>query len=195
MDPSRVEGLAKVLADAARTRQVIVFTHDDRLPEAVRRLGIAATILSVTRRARSAVDVVPTLNPVAALLEDARAVANTADLPREVAPRVVPGFCRMALEAACMEAVRRRRLQRGEPHDEVEALLAASGRTHPLMALALCDDPEKTAEVAARLKRFGPRAVETFELCKKGAHEGMNGDMKGFIRDTERLAQQVAQVS
>lgn len=51
MDPARVEGLAKVLADTARTRQVIVFTHDDRLPEAVRRLGIPATVLSVTRRA------------------------------------------------------------------------------------------------------------------------------------------------
>lgn len=37
MDPARVEGLARVLADAARTRQVIVFTHDDRLWEAVRR--------------------------------------------------------------------------------------------------------------------------------------------------------------
>ena len=38
MDPARVDGLARVLADVAKTRQVVVFTHDDRLPEAVRRL-------------------------------------------------------------------------------------------------------------------------------------------------------------
>ena len=34
MDPAKVEGLARVLEDVARSRQVLVFTHDDRLPEA-----------------------------------------------------------------------------------------------------------------------------------------------------------------
>ena len=57
MDPSRVDGLARVLETAARDRQVVVFTHDDRLPEAVRRLGIAATVIEVTRREGSAVEV------------------------------------------------------------------------------------------------------------------------------------------
>lgn len=54
MDPAKVDGLARVLADAAATRQVVVFTHDDRLPEAVRRLKLPATVLQVTRRSRSA---------------------------------------------------------------------------------------------------------------------------------------------
>ena len=49
MDPARVEGLARVLADAALTRQVIMFTHDDRLPEAVRRLGLPATRRDASR--------------------------------------------------------------------------------------------------------------------------------------------------
>lgn len=31
MDPAKVKGLARVLAEVARTRQVIVFTHDDRV--------------------------------------------------------------------------------------------------------------------------------------------------------------------
>ena len=39
MDPARVDGLARALEETARTRQVIVFTHDERLPEAVRRVG------------------------------------------------------------------------------------------------------------------------------------------------------------
>ena len=194
MDPARVEGLAHVLADAVRTRQVIVFTHDDRLPEAVRRLGIPATVLSVTRRARSVVEVRQTLDPIGSLLDDARAVERTPNLPKAVAQRVVPGFCRMAIETACMETVRRRRLQRGESHDDVEELLAANARTHPLMAQALFDDPKRTDDVFERLKKLGPRAVETFKRCKAGAHEGDDGDLRDLIKDAERLARQIAQL-
>ena len=67
MDPARVEGLARVLADAAVTRQVIVFTHDDRLPESVRRLGIQASVIEVTRRANSVVEIRSRMDPVRAL--------------------------------------------------------------------------------------------------------------------------------
>jgi hypothetical protein len=130
MDPSRVDGLARALADAALTRQVIVFTHDDRLPSAVRRLGLPATIHTVTRRAQSVVEVRQTADPVSTLLDDARAIALTDDLPEEVASRVVPGFCRAAVEAACMERVRRRRLLRGDTHEEVEELLAANANKY-----------------------------------------------------------------
>ena len=193
MDPARVEGLARVFADAARTRQVIVFTHDDRLPEAVRRLGIPATVLSVTRRAESIVDVRQTLDPVSSLLDDARAVAHTPDLPGAVPPRVVPGFCRMAIETACMETIRRRRLLRGESHDDVETLLGTNARAHPLMALALFDDEKKTEDVFARLKKMGPWAVETFKCCKAGAHDAYDGDLADLIKNTERLAAQVSQ--
>lgn len=33
MDPARVDGLARVLEEVGRQRQLVVFTHDDRLPE------------------------------------------------------------------------------------------------------------------------------------------------------------------
>ena len=68
MDPARVDDLARVLQAASTNRQVVVFTHDDRLPEAIRRLDIDATVIEVT---------------------------GSFD-------------CREALEAACMETVRRR---------------------------------------------------------------------------------------
>ena len=64
MDPAKVDGLASVLHRAARTRQLVVFTHDDRLPEAIRRLRLDATILRVDRRARSAVAVETSRSPV-----------------------------------------------------------------------------------------------------------------------------------
>ncbi|MEX2283969.1 MAG: AAA family ATPase [Gemmatimonadota bacterium] len=113
MDPARVDGLARALDETARTRQVIVFTHDERLPEAVRRLGIKSTILSLTRRPKSVVEVKTALDPVRAYVQDARALVLTSDLPNDVLRSLVPGFCRSALEAACMTVIRRRRLAAG----------------------------------------------------------------------------------
>ena len=104
MDPARVDGLAKVLQSASKNRQVVVFTHDDRLPEAIRRLDIPATVIEVTRREGSVVEPRRSKDPVSRYIEDAMALAYTDDLPPEVARRVVPGLCREALEAACMEA-------------------------------------------------------------------------------------------
>jgi DNA repair exonuclease SbcCD ATPase subunit len=57
MDASTVEGLARVLRRAAATRQIVAFTHDDRLPDAIDRLGIDATLVRVDRRPRSTVAV------------------------------------------------------------------------------------------------------------------------------------------
>jgi hypothetical protein len=57
MDAATVEGLARVLGSTAATRQLVVFTHDDRLPDAIDRLAIDATVVRVDRRARSSVAV------------------------------------------------------------------------------------------------------------------------------------------
>ena len=113
MDPVRVDGLARVLHSLAMTRQVVVFTHDDRLPTAVRRLQIPATILSVTRRPKSRVELKTSLDPVQAAIEDARAVELSDGLPDEVSRRVVPSLCRQAIEAACLESGRRRPSRHG----------------------------------------------------------------------------------
>src|SRR5262249_8025838 len=142
MDPARVDGLARVLQAAAAARQVIVFTHDDRLSETVRRPALPATIIEVTRRENSVVEWRRALDPVKKYLDDAIAVAKTAGLPDQAARRVIPGLCRLGVEAACMEAVRRRRLAKGENYAAVEKLLADSshGLTR-LVALTLFDDP------------------------------------------------------
>ncbi|MBB4929335.1 energy-coupling factor transporter ATP-binding protein EcfA2 [Lipingzhangella halophila] len=57
MDTETVEGLASVLAEVGRHRQIIVFTHDTRLPDALRRLGLPATIRAIQRDAMSNVQV------------------------------------------------------------------------------------------------------------------------------------------
>jgi recombinational DNA repair ATPase RecF len=169
MDPARVDGLARVLESASADRQVVVFTHDDRLPEAVRRLDIAAEILEVTRREGSIVEVRRSLDPVLRYLEDALAVAGTAGLPSTAAAQVVPGLCRLALEATCMEVARRRRLTRGEAHAAVEKTLREAGHLTGLAALALFDDAGRGDEVRERLKReAGPPLADAFRRCEEG---------------------------
>jgi ABC-type Mn2+/Zn2+ transport system ATPase subunit len=192
MDPSRVDGLARALEETAKTRQVVVFTHDERLSDAVRRLGIASRILSVTRRAKSVVEIRTSLDPVKANIEDALALVHTTDLPAPVLRRIVPGFCRAALEASLIESVRRRLLTKGQPHDQIDAVLAKGGKLTPLAALALFEDPAKGSEVLARLNKFGPWAADTFKQCNEGAHKEYAGDLMELIRDTEKLTERMA---
>ncbi len=189
MDPSRVDGLARVLENASADRQVVVFTHDDRLPEAVRRLDIAAEVVEVTRRDASVVELRRALDPVGRYLEDALAVAGTADLPFSAAARVVPGLCRLGLEAACMELVRRRRLTRGEPHGEVERVLGHAGGLMPLAALALFDDVERISDVLPRLEReAGPALAATLGQCDEGAPDASAAAAVELVRQSSKLA-------
>ena len=189
MDPARVDGLARVLEGASASRQVLVFTHDDRLPEAVRRLDIPAEIVEVTRRESSVVELRRALDPVGRYLEDAFTVASTADLPSSAAARVVSGLCSLALEAACMEVVRRRRLTRGEPHAEVEQALSDARRLTRLAALALFDDVERAGDVLPHLQhQVGAAGVETLRQCHEGDHNVEGIALVDLVRQTSKLA-------
>jgi recombinational DNA repair ATPase RecF len=194
MDPARVDGLARVLEQVARTRQVVVFTHDTRLPDAVRRLGIKATHVSVTRRPGSVVEVRSALDPVRAHIEDALALAYTAELPRDVLQRVVPGFCRSALEASCMLTIRRRRLAAGQSHAAVEQEIEKAQKLTPLAALALFDDRERGGDVMKRLNQFGSWAGDVFRDCKEGAHGSSSADFKQLIENTESLCERILEL-
>lgn len=191
MDPARVDGLARVLNDAAKDRQVIVFTHDDRLPSSFRRLGLPARILEVTRRPGSVVEIRAALDPVARALDDARALVRS-ELPPETARRVVPGLCRVAIEAQCSDVVWRRRLARGERHADIEAALRDADRLVTLTALALFDDAGRGGEVYNRINRWGPHLTDAFKRANAGAHDGDAGDLDVLVRDVEELVRQMA---
>jgi hypothetical protein len=194
MDPARVDGLARALEETARTRQVIVFTHDERLPEAVRRLAIKSTILGITRRPKSVVEVRTALDPIRAHIEDALALVHTTELPIGVLRRLVPGFCRSALEAAFITVVRRRRLAAGHLHGAVEKELKGAGTVTLLAALALFDDRERGGDVMNRLNKFGSWAGDVFRQCKDGAHDEVAGDLKVIISDTGKLAGEILEL-
>jgi AAA domain len=189
MDPARVDGLALALQRAAADRQVVVFTHDDRLPEAVRRLDIDARVVEVTRRAGSVVETRAGLDPVARSLDDARALAKSGELPDQVVRAVVPGLCRQALESRFAEMIRRRRLTTGSAHTDIEALLARNDGLTKRAALALFDDEEAGGKVYPTLnERYGRWAGDVIRACGKGAHGAYDGDIAGLVRDTAKLA-------
>ena len=149
-------------------------------------------MLAVTRRPNSVVEIRKALDPVKAHLEDVWALASTKELPGPVMRRVVPGYCRSALEAVFIGMVRRRILADGRSHTDVEESLAKSGTLNTLAALALFDDRDRGGDVMARLNsKIGGWAGDAFKNCKEGAHQEFTGDIQLLIRDTEKLAEKV----
>src|SRR5690606_3509986 len=121
MDPSKVDGLARVLAELAEERQVVVFTHDNRLPDAVRRLEVDAASLEVPRADRPVATLRRALSALPRYLAGGWAVARADEIPAAVRAPVVAETCRSALEAACHRVIWRRRLAVGERHADIEA--------------------------------------------------------------------------
>ena len=191
MDPVRVDGLARVLHRLAQTHQVVVLTHDERLASAIRRLQIAATIVSVTRRPKSVVELRTLLDPVEATIDEARALVFSNEIPDEVPRRVVPGLCRQAIEAACLELGWRRLLATGITVTECEALWAAADRLLTRVAIALYGDADRAGDVYRTLNnKFGGWAADTVRDCNEMTHSGApdGTDLKDLITRSESLA-------
>ncbi|MFL5798725.1 MAG: AAA family ATPase [Actinomycetota bacterium] len=196
MDPARVDGLARALQHTARTRQVVVFTHDDRLARSCRLLGIDAKVVEVSRRAESVVELRPGLDPVRRHCEDAWAIANSEDIDPAVVSRVVGVFCRSAIEAACSEAITRRRLAAGEDYATIEALLDSTKGLLQLLALVLFDDVSRTKDVVPRLdKGIGRWAVSAYRGVQEASHKPMTREaLLSLVEESERLARGLEQL-
>ncbi|MFC8999741.1 AAA family ATPase [Streptomyces rochei] len=189
MDPEKVEGLARVLDACARSRQVVVFTHDTRLQQAIVHLGIEATVLRVTRQTDSVVGVEHLTDPVEQALAEARAVSLDPGVPQEVAEHVLPAMCRVAVEAACLETVRRTlRDEQGLGLRAVEERVASLERTKSYVSLALLGDERQHArEAVERICGGGWALLETFN---SGSHASLPSvdDRKDLVRRTKALA-------
>ena len=193
MDPTKVEGLARVLAEAAEERQIIVFTHDERLPAAVHRLRIEHRLLAVTRRENSQVHCHPVQEPVQRHLGDARAVWLTEPLDDQTRRRVIPGFCRQALEAACVEAVWRARTGVEQVYAATEQDVAHAQTLNDMLKLVLLDDLHGNHQAMrdALYQRFGTRALDVVDACNRGAHGHWTGRMDALINGAEWLAKRI----
>jgi ABC-type Mn2+/Zn2+ transport system ATPase subunit len=188
MDPAKVDGLARVLARAAKNRQLIVFTHDERLPEAIRQLAIDARIMRVQRRAQSKVEIVAARPPSDRYIGEALAIAKADDLPLDVKRRVIPGFCRSAIEAACESRIRRRLFAQGMPHAEIdeqlEQLTSLNAWLAKAFGLALAQGKEIRAQVT---KLGGHNAAEVVDIARKGSHAEVSIDAIKLVEGAKRL--------
>lgn len=194
MDPHKVDGLARVLRDLAQSRQTLVFTHDQRLLESLRRLRIRATILQVERSTQSRVTLVPRKDPVSQCFDDVQVVMSARNtVPEGVMRRLVPGFCREALEARLIEIVRRRRLvERSERHEDVEDLLARHRSLVALLALALRDRSCKPRELEEAVRdAFGQDGIDVIEALNAGTHGDFQGSLTALVRGTKQLVTQL----
>ncbi|MGW5309844.1 AAA family ATPase [Nocardia thailandica] len=189
MDPAKVDGLARVLAEVARTRQVIVFTHDLRLPEAVRRLQIPATVLDVQRRERSVVEVRVSIDPVRRYIDDARALSLTRNLPRQEADEMIALCCRLAIESAATTKVRRVLGEHGFRQADITEQLDKAERTVQKLALAVFYDRTRESDVLAHLdKELAPWASSVIKTCNSGAHGSTRDELGDLVNRAERIA-------
>jgi hypothetical protein len=182
-----------VLEEVSDRRQVLVLTHDDRLPEAVRRLGIPARILEVARRPGSIVEVRPALTPVERQLRDAYDLCTDDGLPENVAARVVPGLCRLAVEAAFTDAVRRKLLRAGKRHADVEAEIEAADTLTKKAALAMFGDSSRGGEVLRRLNSWRPASADVYQALNKGAHAEHRGSLRSLVTQARALTETISE--
>ncbi|MFC9967136.1 AAA family ATPase [Nocardia ignorata] len=188
MDPAKVDGLARVLAEVALTRQVVVFTHDERLAEAVRRMQLDATVLEVQRRERSVVEVRVTGDPVRRYLDDARSLLRTPQLPPAIADELVATCCRSAIEAAGLAKARHELLAAGLAHGEVERRVRNAHTTRAMITLAIMGPRARVDDLNKHLSAVGGRwLVGVLRDATAGAHVPIDRPMRELISDTERF--------
>jgi ABC-type hemin transport system ATPase subunit len=192
MDPSKIDGLLKVLTDLTKDRQVIVLTHDDRLPAAIRVSRTEARIVEVTREANSAVHVAESSDPATRLLDDAFAIAADDAVPDDIKGRAIPRLCREALEVTAKDVFAAQALKQGRSRSEVESAWEGARKVADRLALALSLDTEDKQAVDKWLAA-GSTRKQTMAVVNKGLHQGAYNP-KGAINDARRTVAELAQV-
>ncbi|MFD6268434.1 AAA family ATPase [Nocardia asteroides] len=146
MDPAKVDGLVSLLSELAQTRQVIVFSHDDRLPAAVRRANFTATIVEVSRNNDSQVCITPVTDPSRRYLSDAFGLVMEYEknkIPDEALRRTLPGMLRFAVEAAARHSYFTRNIRAGKPLTTLENEWEAATTTRSKVTLAIFGEPRE----------------------------------------------------
>ncbi len=183
MDPAKVDGLLAVLAELAQDRQVVVFSHDDRLAEAARRGAVEATILEVTREQGSVVSVASSLDPAQRWLKDAEALEHDTRLPEETKRRVLPGLLRLAVEAAARDTYFSRELGCGTSREQVELVWQDAHKTSTRVSLALHGEGrDLTPWLAQR-----PHRNRALGVCTSAVHTGLAGPTRNACDDVRDL--------
>ncbi len=187
LDRRKVDGLAEVLADAALVRQVVVFTHDDRLVDAVERLALKADVLRVTRLDGSEVNVDRCSDPVTRALDDAYALMKDAGISHDVACRAVGAVCRIAVEECAVRRYRRRSLDKHFSLEQVDEVLGDEEQFWPRVSLGLWGEVEPRASDRLRKQSAtNARHADLFGALNNAGHDLIRWNPNDLLRDTER---------
>lgn len=182
MDPAKVDALARVFVAEAENRQLVVFTHDDRLPEAIRRLGLDARVIEVTRDSSSVVSVRSATRPAERDIADARALLYEDSLHDDIRRRALAHLLRSAVEAACRDVYFVRELGKGSPRHETEARWQAMRLTRERLMAAVGRDGVDWERWLEQRRRRAALAA-----CSRAAHVGVQGDVKEAVGACETL--------
>lgn len=185
MDPSKIDGFLEVLTTLAKDRQVIVLTHDNRLPAAIRGSRAPARIVEVMRAANSSISIVESTRPATRILDDAFAIAADEAVPEDIKRSAIPALCREALEATAWDVYTSKALADGRSRDEIEAAWENATKTAKRLALALGGNADDDLAVD-KWKASGRARRDTLSVVNKGVHQGVS-DYKGAVNDA-RLA-------
>ncbi|WP_032375347.1 AAA family ATPase [Rhodococcoides fascians] len=184
MDPAKIDGFIKVLSTLAKTRQVIVFSHDDRLATAIRQLSVDARLVEVTRETGSQISVAETLNQATRYVDDVRALVLDDNVPDDVKRRVAPGLFRFALESAAQQLFYARQHKAGESRVETEARWSGVKKTRNKIALAVYDDAEKNL---SQWQGFRSERAVTLHIANAGSHSGADRQITwGLVNDLKK---------
>lgn len=192
MDPHKVDGLARLLSKLAKDRQVVVFTHDARLEDALYRLQLPASVLEIQRESQSVVRIEERAGAVKQAIKDALRVAYAeTELGHALVSELVPIHCRKALEAAAAQRIRRNKLGSGVPFADVEREISDCHGVNKLLALARFGNANKGGEVMPSLNNKSRRLADAYRAIKEGSHGGFSGSTKDLIYDTEKIVEWV----
>jgi recombinational DNA repair ATPase RecF len=186
MDPAKIDGLAQVLVEQAKDRQVVVFTHDDRLAEVVRRTASDARIVEVNRAPGSVVEVHESQSPAWRYVKDAQALVRDEEIPEFVLDKAIPALCRLAVEAAAHEVYFGKQFAAGADRSAVEQNWQKVRRTRQRIALALHGDSKVPINRWKDAKRSRRRIVT---LCGSGAHNGLSTSALGAVEDLHQTVE------
>ena len=174
MDPAKVEGFVAVMEKIAVDRQVIVLSHDDRLPDAVRRSGVKAQIYEVTRGVGSAVTMTNAFQPVDALprrrfrLRQGRERARRGQEPGDPGP--VPDGPRNHRARGVLDPFVHGRTRQTDRREAVGTTPQRSGRDWRWRCT-----PTRTPR-SMRGSKVEARRSAAFHLCNSGVHAGSTSD-------------------
>lgn len=176
MDPAKVDGLVQLLGELAQSRQVVVFSHDDRLPAALRRSSFDATILEVTRGAQSTVTVSTAVDPTARYLADAHGLIKEwqdGRLTEDDLNRAMPGLLRFAIESAAKDRYFESQLRAGRKITDLEREWTSTRTTKMRVRLAVFGE-QPSEPLYAEWVRPPYRKV-ALGIVAGGFHSGLKG--------------------